>query len=285
VGGVEQTSNKPSGKIGAAQAFFAISTANGAVAFNNKMRVGVGGNSQFFKMNNSKGKLANTIEKNRIWLNLTNDQGAFKQTLIGYVTEATNEYEGAFDGESFDGNKYVDFYSVNNDKNLTIQGRALPFNETDIVPLGYSSAIVGSFAVGIDQVDGVLVNQTVFIEDKYSKIIHNLKEGPYNFTTEKGTFNDRFILKYTNKTLAIGDFETQENGVVISNKNKEIFIRSSDELIDKIFVYDFSGRRLYEKIKVDTNEYKIPSLGSVDQALIVKVVLQNGLIISKKIIF
>ena len=66
-------------------------------------------------------------------MNLSNTQGAFKQTLIGYVTDATNEFDGRFDGESFDGNEYVDFYSINQDKNLTIQGRALPFDENDEV--------------------------------------------------------------------------------------------------------------------------------------------------------
>jgi hypothetical protein len=34
-----------------------------------------------------------------VWLNLTNTQGAFKQTLIGYVSGATNDYESAYDGE------------------------------------------------------------------------------------------------------------------------------------------------------------------------------------------
>jgi hypothetical protein len=30
------------------------------------------------------------------WLNLTNTQGAFKQTLIGYITGATNEYDNVY---------------------------------------------------------------------------------------------------------------------------------------------------------------------------------------------
>jgi hypothetical protein len=36
--------------------------------------------------------------------------GAFKQTLIGYV-RATNDYECAM-MESFNGNAYIDFYSI-----------------------------------------------------------------------------------------------------------------------------------------------------------------------------
>jgi hypothetical protein len=44
---------------------------------------------------------------NRIWLDLTNAEGAFKETLLGYISDATND--NAFDGESFDGNDFVDF--------------------------------------------------------------------------------------------------------------------------------------------------------------------------------
>ena len=39
------------------------------------------------------------------------------------------------------------------------------------------------------------------------------------FETQKGTFNDRFVLRYTDKTLGINDFETTSgNQIVVSNK-------------------------------------------------------------------
>jgi hypothetical protein len=41
------------------------------------------------------------VELNQYW-------GAFKQTLIGYITGATNAYESAYDGNSFNGNAFVD---------------------------------------------------------------------------------------------------------------------------------------------------------------------------------
>jgi hypothetical protein len=62
----------------------------------------------FFKVK-SNAKVSNSIEKSRLWLNLTNTQGAFKQTLIGYITGATNEYDNVYDGVSFNGNAFIDF--------------------------------------------------------------------------------------------------------------------------------------------------------------------------------
>jgi hypothetical protein len=65
------------------------------------MRVGlldlVSNSNQFFKTNLLK-KAVETVDKSRIWIDLTNEQGAFKETLLGYITGATN----GFTGESYD---------------------------------------------------------------------------------------------------------------------------------------------------------------------------------------
>lgn len=285
-------SEKPTGKIASGQGFFASSkaiTTGTTIVYNNSMRVdnineSIMNNSQFFKTRNPATKTA-LLEKHRIWLNLKNPQGAFKQTLIGYITNATNGYDSRFDGESFDGNEFVDFYSVNQDKNLVIQGRALPFNENDEVPLGFRTSIEGPFTINIDQVDGALANQAVFIEDKLTNTVFDLKSGNYTFNTVAGTFNDRFILRYTNKTLGTTDLETLENLVLVSNKNKQIKVNSAVEIMDKILVYDVLGRELFKKEKVNSNELTLTNFTSSQQTLLVKVSLQNGQVVTKKIIY
>lgn len=282
----------PTGKIAAGQAFFTTSKATGAsVKFNNAMRLAgttladrTGTNQQFFKTKNT-AKTTNAIEKDRIWLNLSNDQGAFKQTLVGYITDATNDYDSRFDGESFDGNDFVDFYSINEDKYLTIQGRALPFDENDEVPLGFRSTIEGSFSISIDQVDGSMTNQDIFIEDKLTNSITDLKAGNYTFNTAAGTFNNRFVLRYNSKTLGITDLETQTNKVVVSVKNKQIKINSLSETINKVAIFDLLGRQIYQKNKVDSSEFLTVDFSSSHQALIVKTTLQNGQLVTNKIIF
>jgi hypothetical protein len=58
----------------------------------------------------------------------------------------------------------------------------------------------------------------MYIIDKLNNKVHNLKQSSYSFTTEKGTFNDRFVLRYTDKTLGITDLETLENQLLVSGK-------------------------------------------------------------------
>ncbi|SDW02774.1 Ig-like domain-containing protein [Flavobacterium degerlachei] len=285
--------NSVTGYIAAGQGFFARgSTTGGQAKFVNSMRLNGDktlDNSGFLKpasaSKTEKTTTTNKIEKSRIWLNLTNTQGAFKQMLLGYMTGATDNYDRGYDALSFNGNSFVNFYSINNTSLLTIQGRALPIQQTDVVPLGYSSTIAGDFSISIDKTDGELSTMAVFVEDKLTNTTHNLKKGAYTFTTEKGTFDDRFVLSYTNKTLATDDFQVVENQVVITSKNKEININASTNYIDKVFVYDVTGKQIFLKSKIDKNEFTISNLGSTNHVLVVKVLLQDNSIVTKKIIF
>jgi len=287
----QSVSDKPTGEIAAGQAFFTSSRldpTNNTIVFNNRMRLDVNDaimdNSQFFKVNNST-KKTNTIEKHRVWLNLTNTQGAFKQMLVGYITGATNDYDSSFDGPSYNGNEFIDFYSISDNESLAIQGRALPFDENDSVPLGYSSSIEGDFSISIDEVDGLLVGQNIYLEDKLNNTIHNLTKEAYTFQTTKGTFDDRFVLRYTDKTLGTGDFDTTNTQVLVSVKNKQIKINSSVESIDKVLIFDILGKQIFSKINVGTTELVIPNLGSSEQVLIVKTLLQNGQTVTTKLIY
>jgi MBG domain (YGX type) len=287
--GVEQISKKPSGYIAAGQSFFTTSTsAGGTVDFTNAMRVdGVSpsSNSNFFKTRNFKTKADTAIEKNRIWLNLTNSKGAFKQTLVGYIMGATNSLDKLFDGESFDGNDFLDFYSINEQKNLTIQGRALPFDATDEVPLGYRVDVEGTFTINIDETDGIMVNQEVFLEDKWFNNSIDLKLNSYTFSTKAGTFDDRFVLRYSNRTLGVNDLAKLSNQVSVSIKNKQIKINSFAETIRKVVVFDLAGRQIYLKDKISSSELILSDFHTSHQALIVKTTLENGKTVSDKIIY
>ncbi|MFC5981146.1 T9SS sorting signal type C domain-containing protein [Flavobacterium salmonis] len=273
----------PSGYIAAGQSFMASAKANGIVEFDNSMRAGGADNAQFFKP--GKSSKSTGFESHRLWLNMTNSGGAFKQTLIGYVEGATNSYDVNFDGETFDGNTYIDFYSVNTTNKLTIQGRALPFTNTDLVPLGYRSTIAGDFTISIDKADGNLASQRVYLEDKQTGTINELTAGNYVFTTKAGTFNDRFVLRYSANTLGTGDFEVADDAVWVKIANKTVSVNSTSENIDKVFIYDLSGKQLYVKKDVNNLQLLIENLPSAQQVLLVKVVLDNGYQTTKKVVF
>ena len=279
--GTPQNNNDtPKGKIAAGQSFFATTNSAGTVAFNNAMRLGGTNNSQFFRSTD-----ADVTEKHRVWLNMTNSGGAFKQMLLGYVEGATNNHESKFDGKTFDGNPYLDFYSIGNDNKYVIQGRALPFTDTDIVALGYRSTIAGDFTISIDHADGNLSNQAIYLEDKITNTIHNLQQSNYTFSTPTGTFTDRFVLRYTNKTLGTGEFETNNKNITVAVQNKVITINSDTDKISNITIYDPTGKLVHKRTNLSENIIKIENLRVQNQVLLVKITLQTNITKTYKIVY
>src|SRR5690606_2057890 len=83
----------PNGFIPSCQSFFSSGLDNNNAFFNNAMRMADGtSNNQFFKNSNSK----NNNLKNKLWINLTSDNGVFNQILTAYVDGATNQDDGLF---------------------------------------------------------------------------------------------------------------------------------------------------------------------------------------------
>ncbi|MWB93616.1 calcium-binding protein [Flavobacterium sp. GA093] len=285
VGGIKtQRSGKiPTGFVASGQSFFARAVGNGEIHFSNQMRSRGedNKNTQFFKPSGIKNKEA---EEARIWINLSNENGIFKQLLIGYVTEATNDFESKYDGVSLSANSYVNFYSICDTKNLAIQGRRFPFDSNDTVTLGYSAKIEEKVAIEIDSVDGVLKNKDVFLEDKITHLIHNLKDKPYWFTTNTGTFNDRFVLRFTNSTLQTNEPEKIQNNLIIYQNQNQLVLDSPKEKILKIQVFDVAGQLILEQ---DANQKKITvlDLKPKNRVLIVKVETDSNTVLTQKVLF
>lgn len=86
------SSEIPNGFIQTGQGFMvratAVTPASGAVVYNNTMRTAANNDDQFFRLDPENGK-------SRIWLNATNAEGAFSQTLIAYMPNAVNEVDRA----------------------------------------------------------------------------------------------------------------------------------------------------------------------------------------------
>lgn len=271
----------PLGYIAAGQSFFTKSKTNQNAIFTNSMRVR-GNNSQFFKSDVTQKKM---IESHKVWLNLSNNEGAFKQLLVGYLEGATNSWDDNYDGLTINGNKYIDFYSINADQKLIVQGRALPFEETDVVALGYKSTIAGEFVISIDHTSGNLDTHGIYLEDKATNIIHDLRNSNYTFTTSIGTFLDRFVLRYTGKTLGRDDFNNTEQHVLVAVKDKIIKVSSTQDLLSNVSVFDATGKLIYNKTKVGSEELQISNLKAENQLLLIKVSLEDGATSTTKIMF
>ncbi len=223
----------PNGYIASGQGFFAKGLANGTAIFENSMRVG-GNNNVFFRQSNA-------VEKHRVWLNFANTTGSFSQILVGYATDATNGIDRNYDGTTMSSGVNA-IYSIADDSFLSIQGRQLPFDVDDIVPLGYTAGSVDTFTIGIDKVDGLFNEQKVYLEDKLLNVIHDLTLEAYTFIAEPGTFNDRFVLRYTDASLGIGNHQTTH--AIAFVRDQTLFAQANGH-IESILIYDLTGKHIH----------------------------------------
>jgi hypothetical protein len=270
------------GYIASGQSFMVMmdegaAPATSSVVFNNSMRSKSHDNSQFYRNEQS------TNEKNRIWLDLISNapNGTVSRTVVGYVAGATEAKDRLFDAVT-SYKMSQNFYSILEEDILCIQGKALPFLDTDMIPLGFKASLNGSYSIAIAAVDGVFENnQLVYLEDKLTNTIHNLSQNPYVFQSDSGIYNNRFVLRYNDSTLSNPSFDS--NSLLIYTESDKIYINSGIESIVSYKIYDILGRVLVSESNLTSNQI-ISELEATNQALIVKVKLENNQIISKKII-
>lgn len=269
-------SSIPNGKVGAGQSFFIQGLGNGVATFTNSMRFGV--NSQFYK-NTPPG--INPI-KNRLWLDISNANGLFKQLLVGYIEGATNDFDTSFDGLAVDAGNPIMMYTILEDKKLAIQGRVLPFDVNDIIPVGYKSTVAGNFEIKLSNFDGLFANQNVYIEDTLANIYFNLKTGNYTFVTETGTFDNRFKIHFTD-TSVLSNPQHSPSAFIIYNSDTTITVNSGGIAIKEIALYDIEGRLLDKFETQNASEYSFISPVR-NQVLLVKITTSDNEIFTKKII-
>lgn len=275
--------------IKSGQAFFVVmldgSTDSKIVNFKNSQRSNIGtpyANDAFFRTTNPESTTSETIERNRIWLDLVDANNIAETTLVGYVSGATDAKESAYDAIA--SSLPMGIYSLIADETFVIQGRSTPFNTNDQVAIGFNTPTAGSYKIAINTIDGLFLDatQNIYIEDKTTGIIHNLKTSPYSFTAPAGTFNNRFVLRYTNETLKNEDFTTLDVKVYA---NENIQVNAGNQTIKTVRVYDLLGRVLGNFTNVNTSTFNTTSIAKTQTALLVEVLLENGAAKTYKVIF
>ncbi|WP_298555855.1 T9SS type A sorting domain-containing protein [uncultured Algibacter sp.] len=274
--------------IPSGQSFFIAGLGNGNVTFTNAMRMADGtSNNQFFK--NTKSKKTSSNIANKLWVNLTSDNGVFNQILVGYVDGATD----LNDGMSYDAQRLLkaDFsatlYSSIEDSNekFAVQGKAPEsLAEDEIISLGYSTNIdvATLYKLSIAQLQGAFLTENdVYLKDNLLNTVHNLSDSDYTFTSEVGEFNDRFEIHFNSSALSTEDIDANSNTLKIVELEDDAVRFTASGVIKTVSVFDLLGRQLYQFEGHKTSEtYKLSNLSS--SVYIAKVTLLNGTTITKK---
>lgn len=283
-GGTFTTNNQaqvfnPNGIIRTGQGFFVEALdASTTLVFNNGQRSS-DNSDQFFKSNSN---VVNDVENNRFWLNLTNTAGEFSQMAAGYMTNATNGVD-LYDGKNINTGSVL-LNSIIDNTNYTIQGKSLPFNASDVIPLSLKITNAGEYTIAIDHVDGLFSDssQAIYLKDNLMSTEHNLQLGAYAFTSAAGTFTNRFEIVYQSQ-LGVENPTFSANNVIVYSQNNDFVINSGNTVMASVKVFDIRGRLLQEKKGINASQTTI-SGGTANQVLMVQITSEDGVVVTKKVI-
>ncbi|GIV34147.1 MAG: hypothetical protein KatS3mg031_1682 [Chitinophagales bacterium] len=172
------------GHIASGQGFFVEKLANGvaSVQFTNSMRTT--NNDVFFRQQ----------ALQRFWISVTNPDGAYNETLLAFLDDASDGPDVLYDAKKLKGNPFIALYSKIGNEDYAIQ--ALPLLETDrTIALGLDAATPGQHVLRLKLAEGLDETVVIMLEDRTNGVFQNLRQNPeYVFTTTAGQNLQRFFL-------------------------------------------------------------------------------------------
>ena len=170
---------------------------------------------------NNKNNNARAAERSeRFLINLSLTQGQWEdEARVVYNNKKTTAYEPDCDAAKFMSTMSVpQLYAIEGNVQMAIDER--PWGE---VQLGFIATAEGEHTITATR-----LGANVLLRDNLLNITHDLSLGGYTFTTEAGTFNDRFTL--------VPEAETTDIGATLNEKGE----RRNEKF------FDLQGRRIAE---------------------------------------
>jgi hypothetical protein len=221
----------------------------------------------------------------RVRLGCNNYNETFhRQAVVAFMDEKANsEMNDGYDAYNIDDSP-SDMYLLNGENELAIEGEGY-FDEHASYPIGVRCDSIGKVSFVLDGLENFDDNQKFFIYDKSDDSYHSIKGTSYEVELPEGTIDDRFFLRFTDKTLGTDSFSLSKSDEAIVIVNQNVTVQSSKQLIKNILVYDLSGRKIDSYKKVNASKYTLSHLNKTTAGLIVKITLDDDTVVSKKIIY
>ncbi|WGD34900.1 Ig-like domain-containing protein [Olleya sp. YS] len=280
------------------QGFITEVVADGTIEFNNSQRVFVKeadangsfyAGSVFFRTTNNQSNSDSdnsdtTISKFRLFMNAEN--GATRELVLGFSNNTTDTFDYGYDArsESF---KNDDLNLVLNDIPMVMQAYS-PITPNKVIPLIFSASTNQSFTISIGGFVDFDSDQDVFIKDNYTNTFHDIRQSDFTFTSQAGSFNDRFEVVFKEQTVLSTDDLLLGDGVtVFFNNTKDLLVISGlKEDIKSISLINMLGQQVVSFKDVTTEEAKngISITGLSSGAYLVRVVAESSSGIKKIVI-
>lgn len=189
----------------------------------------IGSNNR--KTENAKKAMKRQLNPERLLVNLAISDGKnTDKTRVVFNQTKSNKYEMDCDAAKFESStSAVQLYSIE------AQGGKMAINERPqgSVQLGFTAKAAGDYTISAERMD-----QPVLLKDNLMNITYDLSNGDYSFSSEAGTFENRFMLLIDGGATGIADI-AKEAGVNIMPSTNGINLTGVDG--KTVNVYSLSG--------------------------------------------
>ncbi len=226
-------------------------------------------------------KNAKVINSQQIRFAGINSDNVKDEILISFDTNASNEFD-SYDAEKrfSDNKKVVQFYTLQSSQKLAIN----TYNNYELgrsIELGYKVGLAGDYKLALIELLNAEENAVITIEDKLNSTLQTMGlNDEYAFTTNAGTFENRFVVHITPSISTKAEQIEDNYPIRIFNSGSYIYIKIPELTKPYYQVYNTSGRLLQSGLLQAQGENKIYS--DNDGLLLIKII-SNEKIVSQKV--
>ncbi len=210
----------------------------------------------------------------------------YKENVIAFrsSTPNNNTLNRFYDGTNVHALN-SDAYLISENHELTI--KSINYDEATRIPFGLKAEYDNMpFSININQLKDIPENVNIYVYDNVNNTYVNIKNNPFDIILDKGTYNNRFEITFSNNSLSIDNTIFNDFDIFQNNNISELKILNPNALDLKSFnLFDVSGKQVINKdvseIK-STYTYSTKSLS--DGVYIARITLSNTQGFTKKVI-
>lgn len=242
----------PTGNIAVGQGFFVTIENAGSLVFNNEQRIFAKESENetiFYRNSNPENSLPTNDDRFKIWLSFKEPAEHIRIIGLGYDVNASEGYDKGYDAKSYDDQRN-ELYWLLNDKKLCIQ--ALPqFDNAEELPLGIKITDAGAYTFGIDDLENVPSDVTVYLKDNFDNSYHNISNGAISIWLEAVTDHTRFSIVFQEEnTLTIDEEFLSDVHLIYDNTSNLLTIKNLQKSeIKQLSIYNTVGQLVLDRIK------------------------------------
>jgi hypothetical protein len=226
------------------------SVTGGTITFKNSQRVFAtegSGNSIFLKSQSAKNESSQELlaedTRPKIRLLFKSPTGYERQLLAGADENASNQFDLGFDGLLIEDNTADMFWLIDNAK-FVIQA-VNEFNVNQQLNIGLVVEQHGMVTIKAEEMEYIEPGIQLYIHDNVTGLNYNIAEEDAEIYLEKGTYLDRFDVRFKpQQSLSVEDeFELNKMEIFVNNIANELQINNTKNIqINAINLYNSIGQ-------------------------------------------